>query len=201
MIDNQDQENSRTAHEQETIQFPAGTWIIDQSRSTVAFSVRHLLISTVRGHFDVFSGMIITSGSPIGTSVEAYAEVATLQTGDSARDIFILSRELLDTERWPRMWMKGEVTGETSTRYILDTEMCIRDVVRPVQFDVALDDTSTRERYRDPSNIGRVTLHARATVNRKDFGLEFSPILESGGIIVADTVDLRLDVSAIFDHP
>ncbi|MCL4433677.1 MAG: YceI family protein [Actinobacteria bacterium] len=201
MVDNQDQENSHDANELGTIQFPAGTWAIDQSRSVIGFSVRHLLISTVRGHFDGFSGEIVTSGNPIGTSVEAYVEVATLQTGDSARDIFILSRELLDTERWPRMWMKGEVTGETSTRYILDTEMCIRDVVRPVQFEVAVDDLSIGKRCRNPSNTGRVTLHARATVNRKDFNLKFSPVLESGGIIVADTVDLRLDISATFDHP
>ncbi|EQD36676.1 YceI family protein, partial [mine drainage metagenome] len=156
---------------------------------SVGFSVKHLLISTVRGYFDEFAGEIITSGSPIGTSVEAYVDVATIHTGDSARDIFILSRELIDAEKWPRMQMKGEITGETPTGYLLDTEMSIRDTVRSVQFDVILGDTFASEGQGNPSEIGRVMLHAKTTVNRKDFGLEFSPILESGGVIVADNVN------------
>ncbi|MHB8262910.1 MAG: YceI family protein [Acidimicrobiales bacterium] len=194
--------NLGEAHEtQGTIQFPAGTWIVEQGRSSVEFSVKHLLISTVRGHFDDFSGKIITSGSPIGTSVDAYVDVATLRTGDSPRDIFVLSKELLDVEKWPRMWIRGEVTGETPSGYLLDAEMSIRDTVRPVQFDVILEDTFASEGEGGVSRIGRVMLHAQATVNRKDFGLQFSPILESGGVIVADNVGLRLDISAIFDCP
>ena len=196
-------------------QLPLGTWIVDPAGSYIGFSVKHLLVSTVKARFDKFYGQIIYSGHPIGTSLDAYVDVASMQTGDHPRDVFIKSNEFLDTARWPQMSMKGAVTSQSESGYILEVELTIRDIVRNVTFEVTYstintEDTINTGTVTKPSvgttgkgeiDLTRILLHARATVSRKELGLEFSPILESGGVIVSDAVQLKLDVLALFDHP
>ncbi len=196
-------------------QLPLGTWIVDPAGSYIGFSVKHLLVSTVKARFDKFYGQITYSGHPIGTSLDAYVDVASMQTGDHPRDVFLKSSEFLDVARWPQMFLKGTVTSQSRSGYILEAELTIRDVVRNVAFEVTYNtintgDTITTGTTAKPSvdmmdkseiDLKRIMLHARATVNRKELGLEFSPILESGGVIVSDAVQLKLDVLALFDHP
>ncbi len=196
-------------------QLPSGTWVVDPMLSYIGFSVKHLLISNVKARFDKFYGKIIYSGNPIGTSVDAYVDVASLQTGDNPRDIYIKSSEFLDAARWPQMSLRGIVTSQGKSGYLLDAELTIRDTTKNVAFEVTYDtlevgDTIDAKTFtksiRDASEISaidskRMILHARTTVSRKELALEFSPLLESGGVIVSDAVQLKLDILAVFDHP
>ena len=195
-------------------QLSSGTWVVDPVLSYVGFSVKHLLVSTVKARFDKFYGKIIYDGNPIGTSLDAYVDVASLQTGDSPRDVYIKSNEFFDVAKWPQMSLRGAVTSQGKSGYLLDAELTIRDMTKDVTFEVTYDTMSTGDTIdartftkstrstssKNEIDLERVMLHARATVSRKELALKFTPVLESGGVIVSDAVQLKLDVLAVFDH-
>jgi polyisoprenoid-binding protein YceI len=174
---------------------PVGRWTVDSERSSVSFTARHLLVTKVRGYFLRVSGTIDVPPDPFGSRVEAVAEVASISTGDTARDDHLRSPDFFDAERWPLMTLVGSGIRSSGERYLLDAVMTIRNVSRVVPFVVtASAPPRLPDENEDPGEFARFT--AMATVNRKDFGLRWNSAIETGGVVVGDTIELHLDVVA-----
>ncbi len=177
---------------------PPGRWEIVPEHSTVEFVARHLMVSKVRGTFSRFAGVIDTGPGPDDASVKAWVEAGSLQTGDPARDEHLRSDAFFHAERWPRLLLAGKVEQANVNRYLLRADLTIRGVTNAVDFDVL----ASRPRHGAGSGTDEVlALLATARVNRKDFGLKWNAVIETGGVVVADEVDLRLEVVARLSTP
>ena len=171
---------------------PAGIWHVDSSHSKLQFSVRHLMVSKVRGHFGSFAGTVTTGSDPLDATVEGCLDVSSIDTGDVARDDHLRSKDFFDVNRWPHMRLAGRIVATTPQGYLLRADMTIRDATRTVALDVMLDPL----RY-DQDATPRLCAQATATVSRKDFGLQWNATIEAGGVLVADQVELLLTVEAL----
>lgn len=169
----------------------AGRWEVDAS-STVGFVARQFLVHRVRGRFDRFRATLDV-GEDRQPTVSGEVQASSVETGDPARDDHLRSPDFFDVERWPTMALTGRVTGpgpEPDT-LLVDAELTIRGITRAVPFTV-------RQLRVSQEGGGSPVLSATAlaTVNRKDFGLQWTPTLETGGVVVADRVELVLDLRA-----
>ena len=169
----------------------AGTWTIDPAHSMVSFSVRHLM-SRVRGGFSEVSGRIVTGTDPAESSVSAEIAAASVSTGTQMRDDHLRSADFLDAGRYPVMRFSGGALRPAGGGWVLAGELTIRDVTRPLDLEVEFLGS-------DPTGLQgerRVGFSALTSISRRDFGITFG--LAGGGakIVVADTIDIALDVQA-----
>ncbi|HEY7145372.1 MAG TPA: YceI family protein [Streptosporangiaceae bacterium] len=169
----------------------AGTWTIDPAHSTVSFSVRHLM-SRVRGTFSDVSGQIVTSAEPLGSTAAAVIAVSSVSTGSQLRDDHLRSADFFDAERYPVMRFATGALRPADGCWVLSGELTIRDVTRPVDLEVDFLGTDPTGMQGEP----RIGFCARATISRRDFGVTFGLAADGTKIIVADKVDIVLDVQA-----
>jgi polyisoprenoid-binding protein YceI len=166
---------------------PRGTWTVNPESTALQFVARHFFVSKIRGRFLDFSGTIVVGDTAVDTTVHGTAQAASIETGDEARDDHLRSTDFFDVEQWPTLTLVGKVVEPTRQGYLLRTDLTIRDVTRPVDFDLVMGTGSP--------TVLRAT--AYATINRKDFGLRWNATLETGGVVVADQVELVLEVEAV----
>jgi polyisoprenoid-binding protein YceI len=169
-------------------------WQIDPSHSTVGFSVRHMVVSTVHGRFKVFDGSIeIDDANPANSSVEAHAETASIDTTDENRNNHLRSADFFDAEKYPTITFKStkvEPTGDDT--YQVTGDLTMHGVTKAVTFTVERSET-----IKDPYGNQRFGLEAKTKINRRDWGLSWGAVLEAGGAVVSDEVRLNLDLEAI----
>jgi polyisoprenoid-binding protein YceI len=170
----------------------AGTWTIDPVHSEVGFSVRHMMISKVRGKFSAFSGTIVVGDDPLSSSVEASIEVASIDTGDDTRDNHLRSADFFDVEHHPNLVFRSTAVRPNGSDYQLDGELTIRGTTRPVTLDLELNGVGP-----DPWGGTRAGFSARTSISRKDFGMEFNIPIDGGGVVVGDKVDITLEIEAV----
>jgi polyisoprenoid-binding protein YceI len=170
-------------------------WVIDLAHSQLEFSVRHMMISTVRGRFNKFSGTLnINEAQLEASSAEGTAETASINTNDPNRDTHLRSPDFFDAEKYPLMsFRSGKITRVEEGRYKVAGLLTIRDVTREVVFDVSMEGFG-----KDPWGNRRIGLAAQATINRKDFGLTWNVALETGGWLVQDQVKISADLEAVY---
>ena len=169
-----------------------GVYNVDPSHSTVAFSARHLMVSKVRGRFTEFTGTITIAEDPLDSSVEAVAQVASLTTNDEQRDGHLKSGDFLDVENYPTITFRSTSVRKEGSDYVLVADVTIKDVTKSVEFDLEYEGTE-----KDPWGGTRIGFSAEAEINRKDFGMEWNVVLETGGLLVGDKVKLTIDVEAV----
>ena len=172
--------------------FPAGTWQVDATHSVVGFTVRHMMVSKVRGRFGAFSGTVTTSEDGLGSSVEATVDMTSVDTGDANRDQHLRTSDFFDVDNHPTMTFRSTGLVGGGEAYELTGELTIRGVTRQVTFDLEVGGVTT-----DPWGATRAGFTATASVNRKDFGLEYNAVLEAGGFMIGDKVTIELDVEAV----
>ena len=178
-------------------QLAAGTWNLDASHSVVGFTVRHLMVSKVRGKFTDFTARVVVAGDPLQSVVEAEVQMASIDTGDENRDNHLRTNDFFDVEHFPTMTLRS--TGfepKGGDDFVMHTELTIRGVTRPVDFDLELGGVGP-----DPWGGTRAGFTASATINRKDFGVEWNAPLETGGVVVSDKVNIELDVELVQAEP
>jgi len=170
------------------------TWTIDPSHSLVEFSVRHMMVATVKGRFRSFRGTIrLDEANPENSSVEAVIDAASIDTNDEQRDAHLRSDDFLNVEKFPHITFRSkrvEMLGQDRARVIGD--LTIRDVTREVALEVEY-----LGRTRDPWGKERIGFSAHTTINRHDFGVRWNAVLEAGGVVVADTVRINLEIEAV----
>ena len=169
-------------------------WNIDTAHSGVNFSVRHMVVSKVRGRFTKYSGEVALDEEDLTRSVvRATIDAASIDTGTAQRDNHLRSADFFDVEKFPELRFRStrvEDVGGGRLRVI--GELTIRDTTR----EVALDAESAG-RGVDPWGNQRIGFVAKTSIDRKDFGLAWNQLLEAGGVLVGDRVDIELDVQAV----
>ena len=169
-----------------------GVYNVDPSHSTVAFSARHLMVSKVRGRFTDFTGTITIAEQPLDSSVEAVAQVASITTNDEQRDGHLKSGDFLDVETYPTITFRSTSVRKDGSDYVLLADVTIKDVTKAVEFELEYEGTE-----KDPWGGTRIGFSAEAEINRKDFGMEWNMVLETGGLLVGEKVKLTVDVEAV----
>lgn len=172
----------------------AETWSVDASHSTVGFSVRHLMVSNVKGTFDKFTASVDGSpADPAAAKISATIEVGSVNTRDPKRDDHLRSADFFDAAKFPQMtFASTKVEKVSATKAKLTGNLTLRGVTKPVVLDVE---------YTEPvkSPWGKSVVGATATgkINRKDFGVNWSKALDGGGLVVADEVTIQLELELI----
>lgn len=169
-------------------------WNIDVSHSAISFSVRHMVVSKVRGKFTKWAGTLtMPDGDLAGATADVTIEAASIDTGVADRDGHLRSADFFDVERFPTLTFHGmEMEATGADRWKLRGVLTIRDVAREVVLDVELGGRTT-----DPWGNERVGFSARTSIDRRDFGLTWSQLLETGGLVVGERVDIELDIEAV----
>jgi polyisoprenoid-binding protein YceI len=169
----------------------AGTWTIDPSHSEVSFSVRHLLISKVKGKFEKFDATFVTGESPLDTKLTASVEVESINTGDANRDGHLRTNDFFNAPEFPAItFVSDGVTAEKDDLIVTGT-LTIKGVSKEVPFTVEFGGFGT-----DPYGNYKLGLTAKTVINRNDFGVNWNAPLEAGGVLVGDDVTITIDLQA-----
>lgn len=169
-------------------------WEIDPVHSEIAFSVRHLMVATVRGRFNQFRGSIeFDPAHPENARVEVTIDAASIDTRNEQRDNHLRSADFLDVERYPTItFVSKRVEPLGDNRYRIVGDLTIRGVTREVAVEGEFLGVS-----KDPWGGERAGFSGRAKVNRHDFGASWNVALETGGFLVGDTLDVTIDIEAV----
>lgn len=169
-------------------------WNIDPSHSTAEFSVRHLMITNIRGRFSRLAGTIeLDLDHPERATIDITIDAASIDTRDENRDAHLRSADFFDVERHPSLTFKSKRVAKTHDGFEVAGDLSMRGVTREVAMHVEnLSPTS-----RDPSGNTRVGTSADATISRKDWGLTWNAALETGGVLVGDHIKISIEVSLI----
>ena len=169
-----------------------GSWNVDPSHSGLNFSVKHLMVSKVRGRFRDFSGTITIAADPLQSSVVASAKVDSIDTGDENRDGHLKTGDFFDSTSHPTIDFRSTKVEAAGSDYRLLADLTIKGVTRGVAFDLEFDGVNT-----DPWGNTKAGFTATAEINRKDWGLEYNAVLETGGVLIGEKVKLELDIQAV----
>jgi polyisoprenoid-binding protein YceI len=172
--------------------YVAGKWTIDPVHSYVGFTVRHMMVSKVRGHFTEFSGELITADDPLRSSVTATIDLRSIDTSNGQRDDHIRSADFFEVETHPHMTYRSTGLSTDGDDFILDGELTLKGVTRPVPLKLEITGFG-------PDAMGgtRAGFSASGEINRSDFGVSYNGPIPGGGTIVSEKVQINLDVEAV----
>lgn len=171
--------------------YRAGTWTIDNAHSEVGFSIRHMMISKVRGKFQNFSATFVTAENPLESSVTASADVASVSTNDENRDAHLRTGDFFEAEKYPTIDFVSTGVRVVDGEYKVDGNLTIKGVTIPVTFDFEFGGFGV-----DPYGNYKAGATAQTVVNREDFGLMYNAALETGGVLLGDKVTIALELQA-----
>lgn len=169
-------------------------WVIDSVHSHVGFSVKHMMVTTVRGQFKEYRGSLNLDAKDFTRSTfSGEIDVASIDTGNGDRDNHLRTGDFFDAANHPKITFKStRIESKGDAEYVVHGDLTIRGVTKPVALDVEFHGTS-----KNPYGKTVAGFSARGTINRKDFGVSFNAILETGGVAVAEKVKLELDIEAV----
>ncbi len=178
--------------------YVAGAWTIDPVHSEVSFTVRHMMVSKVRGRFDKFEGSITTAPDPLASSVTATVDLSSVNTGNETRDNHIRSEDFFHVDKHPTMTFHSTGIRPAGDHYLLDGELTLRGVIRPVTFRLEVNGFGP-----DPYGGTRVGFSATAEINRNDWNVSYNGPIPgaSAGVILSDKVTLNLEIEAVLVRP
>ena len=164
-------------------------WIIDNAHSEIAFKVKHMMISTVTGHFEDFTATAKTNGDDFkNAQLNFSAKTASINTKNSDRDTHLKSDDFFNSEKFPEMkFVSKSFDGEH-----LIGDLTIRDVTKEITLDAEFNGVAV-----DPYGQTKAGFEITGQLNRKDFNLTWSAVTEAGSIVVSDKVKLVVDVQFI----
>lgn len=169
-------------------------WVLDKAHSQVAFSIKHLMFSTVRGNFTDFDATLSVNDKDLTlSSVQGVVKTASINTNDEKRDGHLRSADFFDAEKYPTFTFKStKVEAKGGNIYHVTGDLTIKDVTRRVVFD------ATEEgKGKNPWGKEIWAFSAELAINRKDFGLNWNVALETGGWLVGDNVKIGLDLEIV----
>jgi len=171
------------------------TYQIDPQHTAAHFKVRHMMISNVKGEFSGITGLIEFDPANLAVShAEATINAATVNTREPQRDKHLKSADFLDVTRYPVITFRStKIVSAGEGSYELTGDLTIRGVTREVMLQVE----SLTPEIKDPDGRLRRGASASARMERKDFGLTWNAVLESGGFLVGDDVDITIDVEMV----
>lgn len=170
------------------------SWKIDPAHSEINFTVRHMMISNVRGRFENFTGSVeFDPENPANSSVEVQIEAASINTREAPRDTHLRSADFFDVENHPYLTFRSKkvvIDGDSTGRIIGD--LTIRGITREVILDTEFNGTS-----QSPWGFNSAGFSASTRINRKDWGLVWNVALETGGVLVSDEIKINIELEII----
>ncbi|WOX07593.1 YceI family protein [Streptomyces sp. N50] len=175
-----------------------GEWMIDPAHSRIGFSVRHAMVTTVRGSFAEYKSRLYFDGrNPARSQAEIVVSTGSVDTGVEQRDAHLVGRDFLDTATFPRMRFAStavQMAGNDVYRMLGD--LTIKDVTRPVVLELTYIGHVT-----DPFGVERAGFDGTTTIDRSEWGLTYNSRLAEGGAMVSEKVRLQFDIAAIRTMP
>ncbi len=169
-------------------------WSVDGSHSAIDFSVKHMMISRVRGSFKKFEAELAADPSDLTSAdIQFSIEVASIDTQDEQRNGHLCSADFFDAEKYPQITFKSsKITSKAAGEYDLTGDLAMHGVTNPVTFHVTFEGEG-----KDPWGNERAGFSAQAVLNRKDYGLSWNTVLETGGVLVGEEVKISVQLEAI----
>lgn len=173
------------------------TWQIDSAHSGIHFSVRHLVIAKVRGQFSRWTGALtVPDGDFSQASVDVTIDATSIETGVADRDAHLQSADFFDVEKFPELTFRSRRIepkgGDRSNHFALIGDLTIRGISREVTLDV-----ESAGQTKDPWGNVRAGFAGKTAVDRKEFGLTWNQVLEAGGVMVGDKVEIEIEIEAV----
>jgi len=170
---------------------PNGTFNIDPSHSRIGFSLRHAMVSKVRGNFNEYSGSGIVANGVASLSIEISA--GSVDTASPDRDGHLQSPDFFDVANFPKItFVSTSIKDAGTDKVVVEGNLTMKDVTKPITIEFEYLGTS-----KDPYGNARFGFEGQGEINRKDFGLTWNAALETGGFLVSDAVKLDFEISAI----
>ena len=171
----------------------AQTWTIDKAHSDIFFTVRHMVITKVRGRFLKWDGTLALDEQDWSKShVEVSIDAASISTSDEKRDGHLKSADFLDAEKFPKLTFKSTRVDKVSSDKLKVTgELTIRDVTKSVTLDVEL-----LGKAKDPWGNNKIAFNGKVAIQREEYGAKWNQALEAGGVLVGKQVDIDLELQA-----
>ncbi|MCW4354457.1 YceI family protein [Hoyosella sp. YIM 151337] len=169
----------------------AGTWVIDPVHSAVTFSVRHLMVSKVRGEFTEFSGQIIVDNDG-SAAVSADIAVGSVTTKNKQRDEHLHSTDFFDAANFPTATFRSTGLRAEGSHLVVDGDFTLRGVSKPISLTLEFNGVNPGMGQGEVAGFEATTV-----INRKEFGVNFDAPLENGGAVVGDKVTITLEIEAI----
>lgn len=170
----------------------ADTWTIDPMHTAANFSIKHMMISTVRGGFGKVSGTVEYDGKNLAKAkVDATIDASSINTNEAKRDEHLRGKDFFDTEKFPKITFKSTgIKPKGKGKFAMTGDLTMHGVTKPVTLDV--DGPSTV--IKDKQGNHKVGFSANGTIKRKDFGITYNSVLDGGGVALGEEVPITLDV-------
>jgi polyisoprenoid-binding protein YceI len=167
------------------------TWSFDKAHTNIEFSVQHLVISDVTGKFGSFDGEVVSEGDEFsGSEVSFTVDISSVDTGNEDRDGHLKSDDFFNVEEYPKMsFSNGKLKQVDGKNYKLTGDLTIRDITKPVELDVKYGGT-----IKDPYGNTKAGFKVLGTINRFDYNMKFDAVMEAGGLVVGEEVDIVCNV-------
>lgn len=178
-----------------TVQIPGyvvGTWDIDASHSTVGFSVRHMMVSKVRGYFRDFSGEIVTAEDPAQSTVTARVNMDSIDTRQEQRDAHIRSADFFDVGNHTEMTFRSTAVATDGADWTVTGDLTIKGITKPVTLELELNGFGP-----DAYGGTRAGFSAKTEISRKAYGVDIDMPMDGGGVVVGDKITVELEIEAV----
>lgn len=172
-----------------------GTWAIDPSHSDVSFTVRHMMVSKVRGYFRTFEGQLVTAENPLESTVTASIDLSSIDTNNADRDAHIKSKDFFDTETHPAMTFRSTGLRADGEDFVLDGELSLKGVTKSVPLKLELGGFGP-----DAWGGQRAGFSATTEISRSEFGVDIQMPLDGGGVVIGDKISIHLEIEAVLQQ-
>lgn len=169
-----------------------GTWKIDQAHSEVSFSVRHLMITKVRGVFETVDVTIVTPEDPKNTTIEAVIDVASVNTNQPDRDNHLRTSDFFLVDEHPTMTFTSTSLAVNGEDFTVEGNLTMRGVTKPVTLKGEFGGIIV-----DGYGQTKAGATASTTINRHDFGVSWNAALEAGGVTLGDNIKIDIDIQVV----
>jgi polyisoprenoid-binding protein YceI len=169
-----------------------GTWTFDPAHTEIGFSVRHLMVSKVRGRFGKFEGTITIAPDPSESSASASIDMASVDTNEPNRDAHLRSSDFFAVDEHPAMTFTSTAVRPAGNDWVVAGDLTIHGVTRSVDLAVEFNGAGP-----DPFGGTRIGFSAETEISRKDFGIDLEMPLEGGGVVVGDKIKVTLEIEAV----
>jgi polyisoprenoid-binding protein YceI len=169
------------------------TYNADLSHSQIGFKVKHMVISTTKGHFDQFEGKIVWDSENLKNSnMEVTLQVASVNTNDEKRDTHLKANDFFDATKYPTIKFKSTGVEKSGDHFLVTGLLTMKDVTK----EIVIPFTASKE-IKDPWGMRRMGLEGEFTINRKDYNINFGAVMDNGGLMVSEDVKLEISVEAV----
>jgi polyisoprenoid-binding protein YceI len=173
----------------------AGRWAFDTSHSEVSFTVRHLMVSKVRGVFNSYDGEIVVAENALDSVVTATVDMSSIDTREEARDNHLRSSDFFLVETHPQMAFRSTSIRPAGEDFVLAGDLTIKGVTKPVEFALEYNGVGS-----DPWGGTRAGFTAKTDISRKEFGVDLEMPLDGGGVVVGDKISITLEIEAVLQQ-